>query len=527
MKKRSQVPDARTYTIIFSGCANHPDTEHALSKVISIYQSMLTEKSLIKPNTIHMNAVLKMCARAQNMDALFAIADKMPAKGLRAPNNLTYTTIINALRISAVNDLRSTLDDKQKRENRRKAILQARVLWADVIKRWRQGDMWIDEELVCAMGRILLVGETQDNDDILSLVEQAMNIPRQVPRKGTPERALIEPGSQGKRTARPDQSQMSASNEAEPETAADEDIASAEQFEPVTLTKSPSPATNASYARPGPNTLSLLMQCLLNLRLKEPASRYWKLLTKEHGLKPDSDNYHAYLRILRYARASAETLELLLEMPASYMQSKTFRIAMSACERDKNNRNAFPTSGKILDIMETNLKVPDIFSLTRYLDLAVTAPAYSPKVSSNGESVQSKTARGRQILRALSRLGPNFLNLRSLLSYGLPTHSPTVSEDEAQKESFWKSMSSKAKSQKAEAEFRNEVLVLTRRLVGAHDILIRDGLVPKSMWAELAAQRSKLAAFITRFKNNARPVDDKPVRSSELDKTSIVTRVRS
>jgi hypothetical protein len=514
MKKRSQVPDARTYTIIFNGCATQQSAPESLGKIISIYHSMLTDRSPVKPNTIHMNAILKLCARSQNMDALFAIADQLPSKGVRAPNNLTYTTILNALRIYAVNDLRSTLTPEQKEENRRKAMLDARRLWQDVSTRWWQGDLWIDEELVCAMGRILLL------DDIMSLVEQSMDIPRQVPRQAPPKRApthaLPEPRSQenvpslGGRNQEPvsteiesdtlkydqdaaavqDESQASITPEIETETTTqDEDAASMEQFESVILAESPR-ASVSTFAKPGPNTLSLLMQSILYLRLREPATKYWDLLTKEHVMKPDAENYHAYLRVLRVARASTDVVKLLTEMPRWYMQDKTFRIAMSTCQRDKNNRHVFGNAGKILDIMQEARETPDIASLYTYLEVAIAAPCYNKKISPNGKRGLSKLAYGRQLLRALSRLGPSFFNLRSLLAYGRMSDTGYESRESLSK----------------------DVLLLTRKMISAHDLLISKDLVPTAFHARLAAQRSKLSAFVTRFKDGNKFAANRPAR---------------
>jgi pentatricopeptide repeat protein len=196
MKKRAQVPDAQTFTIIFNGCSQHKDSTQALGKVLSMYNSMLTEKSPVRPNTIHLNAVLKMCARAGNMEAMFSIVDQMAWDGLTAPNNLTYTTIFNALRMHITTGPRDTMTPMQRRSYQQKNILHARHVWTDVVKAWRKGKIWIDEELACSMGRLLLVGNEQDHDDVLSLVEQTMNIPRQVPRIGTIERHQSHPGSQ-------------------------------------------------------------------------------------------------------------------------------------------------------------------------------------------------------------------------------------------------------------------------------------------------------------------------------------------
>lgn len=485
MKKRAQFPDAHTYTIIFRGCAEHKDSDQALAKVLAMYHSMLTEKSPIKPNTIHMNAVLKMCARAQNMDALFTIAAQMPTKGVRAPNNLTFTTIINAQRIHAVNDLRSTLTPMQKRHNRQQAILDARRIWDDITKRWRQGDIWIDEELVCSMGRLLLVGENQDQDDILSLIEQSMNIPRQVPRKGSDGCKLIEPASQGKMASE----EETPSHQQQPAAGEEHGVHSTEHFQVVAPPNPPKEGTSA-YAKPGQNTLSLVLQALLNLRLKEPATRYWKIFTQYMRVRPDKENFHAYLRILRFFRASTETVELLLKMSLSDMEAKTFRIAMSTCDRDKKNRHAFSNASNILDLMQTALKEPDIPALRTYLEVAMSSPAYSHKGPSANEADRSKEALGAQILRALDRLNPSFFNLKSLLAFGDPTKPDKKSHEKD--------------------EFRASVLSLTQRMISAYDLLINKGLVTRDYYLQLTQRRSKLAAFVTRHKHRRQPVTLEP-----------------
>ena len=364
--------------------------------------------------------------------------------------------------------------------------------------------MWIDEELVCSMGRILLLGEERDHDDIMSLVEQTMNIPRQAPRLPFPgQQNLIEAevrGSSatregGDQTPKRSQRELDATNigqgpaadgaqsqgaitpEEEPGTTqAEVDDAFMKQFQSALPTTSSLTPTGA-YAKPGSNTLSLLMQSILFLRLKEPATKYWDLLTKKYGVRPDADNYHAYLRVLRVARASGDAVKILTEMPRSYIQHKTFRIAMSTCQRDKNNPNVFANSGKILDVMQDNLEVPDMVALHTYLDLALVAPL-SDKVASDSAQ-ELKHAHGRQIIRALERLGPSFVNIRSLIVYG----DTSGASNESQK------------------DFLRDVLALGRKMISAHDVLLHKDLVPTSLYRDLRKQRSKLTAFITRFKH--------------------------
>ncbi|TVY41497.1 Pentatricopeptide repeat-containing protein, mitochondrial [Lachnellula subtilissima] len=471
MKKRGQTPDSHTFTIIIRGCTEHRDVQAALGKVLAIFQNMQTDRSPVKPNTIHLNAIIKMCARARNMDAMFGIVAQMPDKGPASPNNLTFTTILNALRIDAADDVRKDLTPMQKRQNTEGAILNARHLWKDIIQRWRSGGFWIDEELVCAMGRLMLLGQNQDRDDVLSLIEQTMNIPRQVPQLSTSQRKLIEPASQ--------MTQESDNARAGPRgTSAnsDEDSAasSSDAFMAVTPPKSSPPGQSAGvYAKPGRNTLSLVLSALSLIKAKEAADKYWQIFVYNKKVKPDVENYHAYLRVLRVFRASSQTIELLQSMPYGDMRSSTFRIAMASCERDKRNPNAFANAGKILDIMTNALQVPDIRVLATYLDIAT-----SVATSSDGLAL-SRVEQGKKIMRALERLSPSFINVKSFYLFGEPERDQNPAE---------------------RAEYRESVLLLTRRMIAAYGIIIDKELVERSRFPDLQSQRSKLSAFVTRQK---------------------------
>lgn len=494
MKKRAQVPDAHTFTIIFRGCADHPDPAQALAKVLGVYQSMLAANSPIKPNTIHMNAVLKMCSRANDMNALFGIAGQMPKTGVRAPNNLTFTTIFNAMRNDASKDLRGDLTPIQKKHNIEKAILDARRIWDEITTRWRQGDIWIDEELVCAMGRTLLLGSMRDNDDVLSLLEQAMNIPRQIPRVGTVARARIEPSFQGKfKVFNVEMKDQTHSTEEQQVTNGNETSTAVDYFQPI-MPLDPVKKDKVAYAKPGRNALSLSMEAFLNMGLKAPATIYWKHFTEKLGIRPDSENFHNYLRILRVARASTEALELLQHMPTSYLQPKTFRIAMSTCHRDKRNPNAFANSGKILDLMQSTLKIPDIEVLVLYLQIAKLSVPYSPTVASDVLQHPSKYQLGKQILRALERLNPSYINIRSIIAYGKPGTSAPGSPQE-------------------KAQLIDATLRLTRYMIGAYDMLILKALVGREAYAELQERRGKLSAYLIRHRNSK----DKSNPSTETD----------
>lgn len=491
MKKRAQVPDAYTYTILFRGAADHKDSDHALAKVMNIYQGMLAENSPVKPNTIHMNCILKVCARAGNIDALFGIAAQFARHGITAPNNLSFTIMLNALRQKAVSSSRGSLTPMEKRAQTQDCVARSRDVWADVIDRWRKGDIWIDEELVATMGRLLLHGQEDDWDDIFSLVEQTMNIPRQIPKLGTPDRARVEPAQQSRE---PEQVKAPKKLEADGETpervlyskTEDGTAMSREAFEAI---KAPVTKEDgiAMYAKPGQNSLSLVLQAALQLNVKAPATAYWNIFTKTYLVQPDGDNFHAYLRVLRLFRASTETVEILSQMSSQNMEVKTFRLAMAACARDKRNPNVFSNAGKVLDIMSKNLPRPDVQALLQYLEVAIDSP---PRA-------KIQNAQGEQILRALERLNPPFLNLKSALQFTGST--------------------AEFKAPHARLEFVESMIQLAGSMIRAFDHLMHKALVPREMFGDLTKQRSKIAAFITRCQQTKSGVASPP---GELEKGS-------
>lgn len=207
MKKRAQRPNAQTFTIIFRGCAQslHPKT--AVAQAVKMYTNMLN--SDLKPNTIHMNAVLECCARAGDLDSMFTII-KTANDRLRAANNLTYTIVLNALRYQPpknelddpdVQDVEVQHEEKQKIAV---AIDRAKAVWDEVMRKWIKGKITVDEELVCAMGRSLLPGTKSDNADIFALLDQTMRLPN------------LYPGRTESKTSKPPPSNSGTSEGVEP-----------------------------------------------------------------------------------------------------------------------------------------------------------------------------------------------------------------------------------------------------------------------------------------------------------------------
>jgi len=469
MKKRRQVPDARTYTIIITGCTHHPDSRNGLEKGLALYRSMQLDNSAVKSNQIHINAVLKLCAQAKDIPTMFDIAADLPSKGPRALDNVAFTTILNAIQRDANLDTRLKLTPGQARSYVQKRLLNARRIWAEITQRWRKGDLWVDEELVCAMGRILLLGDGRDRDDVLTMIEQAMNIPRQIPRLGTDERSSIEPSEQESYgTRRPSPEAIKGDMELRLPI----DI----QVPQTNTSLKPRGQGLGSFTKPSQSTLTLIMEALLDASLKAPALRYWHHFTTVLGIVPDGPNYHSLLRVLREARASSETLDVLTRMPRHLLAEKTFRIALSTCRRDANNSHVFSNAGKILDIMTPVVRTPDVKILEDYLSISSSLPRRIERHSSTSDPGPTKYSQGRQILRALQRINPFWLSLAAVFKY------------EA------------APSRRDLKRQADDLIFISGSMVRAYDILMDKALVPREDYGLMMEKKKKLQAAITKVR---------------------------
>src|SRR5215469_580030 len=368
MKKRAQFPDSHTYTIMLRGFATHSHNRTAVSSALSIYHSLFGPNSRVKPNVIHTTAALNVCARQNDMDALWGIASRIPTKGSGSADNTTFTIILNALRQSILADA-DNADELAVAEGKEKAVVHGRKLWADVLYRWKQGDLLIDEKLVCAMGRLLMIGRrARDQDDVLSLVEQTMNIPRLCPRLGV--QALS-------------QKPTSINSQA---VQGDKQGGTLELDDPFGIQPGPignshgpgsGPRKSFSFATPGPATLGLIMEACRSIGARRPATAYWELLTdpQGHSIRADHANKHAYLRVLRQARAAYDAVDFVREeMAGQPHMAKTYRITMSTCLRAINvarsgDAAATRAANELFEIMEQRLPVLDVTTLVQYVEI--------------------------------------------------------------------------------------------------------------------------------------------------------------
>lgn len=360
MKKRAQFPDAFTYTILLRGFADYAHVDTSVTSALSIYHSLFAPNSRVRPNIIHTNAALKVCARNNDMDALWGIAARIPNKGPGAADSNTFTIILDAMRHNAMLSGAKGDEDSGADEHYQNAVEHAHTLWTDVLHRWRQGDLRVDEGLVCAMGRLLLMSDRRsDWDDVFTLVEQTMDIPRFSPRLPSPSPGIppLAPSTEARLESRDDarDSHYSIENHS----------------------MAPNRSGLYSYAPPGRNTLSLILTACVQLRFVQVARAYWKLLTDPEAcaIVPDQDNKHVFLRILRITRNAKECVDFVrnqfTEKPAL---TKTYRIAMAGCLRAvavarPNDDSAVIAANRLFEMMEERLGYIDIMTLKQYVDI--------------------------------------------------------------------------------------------------------------------------------------------------------------
>ncbi|KAF2872181.1 Rtf2 RING-finger-domain-containing protein [Massariosphaeria phaeospora] len=401
------------------------------------------------------------------MDALWGFAAKIPATGPSAANAITYITILNATRQNLLVNVPKGETEEEGATRREQGIVEGRRLWEEVIGKWRNADIIIEEELVCAMGRLLLVGSRpRDWDDVLSLVEQTMDIPRLVPRLGTP--ARHEAGYPHLRAPNVLEQYRYDDDHLTPS----EGPARGDEFLALTTKGMGGALSNhLTYARPSNNTLSMVQEACQKVVALKAADEYWEVLTDPttYGVIPDVNSMHMRLRIFRQNRASASALKLLEEgFIANGMQARagTFRIAMSTCVRDKNNHNSLKHASQILNIMTTTLEDANPKAVTMYADLVTSFPI----------------AKGADIIDALTLLRPISNNIRLQLGVG-----------------GQRKYGNGVGATYLTGADRADAMMALRKIYGVYDRLFRFDAVAEEQKGPFLAERAKLGSFIQRI----------------------------
>jgi len=465
MKKRAQFPDSYTYTLLLRGLANNANQSGAAAKAIAVYHSMSAPNSRVQPSIIHTNAVLQVLARALDMDGIWGVAAKIPETGPGAADGTTYTTILNAIRQSILQGSPKGETEEAKATRTEKGVVEGRRIWEDIIGKWKNADIVMDEKLVCSMGRLLLTGvRPRDWDDVLSLVEQTMDIPRLVPRLGT--LAHMEAGIPRLRLPNTPEQYRSDNDHLGP----DKGPMRGGEFLPIIRQGRSASPSSLTYVTPTNHTLTMVLEACQKVIAKTAADEYWNLLTDPgtYAIEPDTSTAHQRLRGFRQSRQSGEAVKLLQEAFIAQdldMKPGTFRIAMSTCVRDKNNHNSLKNANEILRLMMERLPDADPKTVVSYAELALSFPL----------------ATGEDFVGALTYLQPVVKNLRLLLTVG------------GEKEG------DDAGTVRLANEERQTALLALRKVYGVYDKLLLSNLIAEERKPPFKREHARLAAFIQRL----------------------------
>ncbi|RPA98700.1 hypothetical protein L873DRAFT_1006290 [Choiromyces venosus 120613-1] len=373
MKKMSIFPDTYTFTIMLNALAEHANRPSAHERALQLYSSMSNPNSPVEPQIVHTNAVLKVCARCRDIDSIWTIVSKLPLSGLNAPNAITYTTLLNG--IHGANE-----------------VEDGRRVWAGILSRWGTGKLWVDEQLVCAMGRVLLSSaKPEHRKEVFKVIEQVFGIENPISEKEevNPEDQLYVGGTTKPITEIKEL--LQTSGEGDPNTPI--------PYVPLplrgqTTRDSPTSGSNSPATRPMPgnSVLGLAIQACAKLENKDLGRHYWKTLTAApYSVRPDTENYHELLRLLRESRSGPEALDVLHAMLSHRNTTptpKSFFIAMSCCKREGRGPG-FPTANKMLTLMSENNVRIDVKIVTSFLQCAVKTgiPAYWKSALKTAEDI--------------------------------------------------------------------------------------------------------------------------------------------
>jgi hypothetical protein len=444
MKKRGQLPNVQTFTVIFRGCAQSQHPKLAVAEAVRLYNILLKDKRL-QPNSIHMNAVLNVCARAGDLESMFLIADTAN-ESTRAPTSYTYTTILNALRFQAIRDGEAKdITPEQKDANLQKAVDRGKSIWTEVIDNWRQARLVIDEELVCSMGRLLLLApKREDKREVLNLLHQTMSIPNLA-----------------------QDTTMDAFQDSEMKKIS------------VTGDAKKVPSSRATYAIPSRNTLALVLTTLASSKLTTCGIKYWNLLVRHYGIIPDNDNWLRMFGMLKVAKASAHASSILSLVPDEFIDAKHYEIAMETCVRDNINPNAIANSNRVLESMLERLPVPGLHALRMYLRVALVSHFQFRERVQKGDEEGAKRDYGLQITTALAHLWEPYKKTHYHFFKEVPQGNDSTSG--------------------AVYNSQREVIALARLMFSAFNKVINEKMLPEKDAQELRSVGAKINREIQKF----------------------------
>jgi len=469
MKKRGRMPNAKTYTIMLQGFGMQPQSRAMVKKAESVYRSIFSKQSKVKPNVIHANAMLGVCQRHGDMDTLWRIAAEMPDEGPEKPDQRTYSIILAALQHSARNDIQK-LDPSQVDQiiaRQEKMVLEGKRIWADVVYQWKHDELALNNQLVNAMAYLLLDG-VHDTDfyDVLALYNQTMGVPI-LAKKPTTNTTIARRRAAFKlKTDYRSQRQVAAmdaslkpalaeedvpfvdennrpiqpgaeNNEIEPEESMEaEEMEEEEDFETLFDPITTEAQQSSPPLKPDNKDLTMILTACFNMTQGSGhGPSYWNLLTKESDtlhIEPDQISSMEYIRLLRQTRSSKIAVQAIREqlLPAGYADGKFFHVAFAACRRDRRNKGVLTFMAELFDLMHEAMVLPDLRVLEGYLRF-IQALSEDPQsllymrgldVKPQKQTLQAlgKELQAKLNLLAISTLRPHVNQLHEAMAHGKP-----------------------------------------------------------------------------------------------------------
>ncbi|PNS13796.1 hypothetical protein CAC42_3289 [Sphaceloma murrayae] len=390
MKKRQQIPDAITITHLLSGLSQKPVGKHQVDLARRIYDSLGSETSKVKKNTVHTNGMLQVCINSGDENAMWELLSTLPEDGEGSMDHVTFSTIFQGLRSRIATAPQPSSEQSEVVEQ---YISDGRKFWQHASQKWRSGKLVMDEQL---LGTYIQLLSSQLNEttarEILAAVGQSMGIPQD-------SNDLTIQAIDGRKIKLMEKGltfQLSR------------------QHKPVILS-------------------AVLEACQLlreqRLELHRPASSYWRVFTEDLGNEPDQYTLTTYLRSLVQDGDASNAHDVIRHICQAYKQGhskrdlpslrNTFTLAFTACAKAISNEVYASTPGKaqvpsalqhavqILDLLSDRIDSDSSKSLQKFLGCAVASQSVG------------------QILDILQRLQSPTTTLRRSIDYSPRTRRVT------------------------------------------------------------------------------------------------------
>lgn len=458
---------------MLKGFSSAPKSLSLVKTAAAVYRSIAAPNSGVDLSIIHTNAMLTVCHRHGDMDRLWKIAGELPEEGSGAPDATTYTIILNAVQFAARRDIQDMSPEQVEKilERKSQAITEGKRIWADVVYRWQNQTLEIDNEVVNGMANLLLDGASDlDCYNVMELYKQTMGIPilqkRPTENSTTTRRRITHEenksieDSESKRqermedvpfvdennkpleTEKPSKGfDQPAEKLVEVEEDPEEDLEEEEEPESFEdLFKPADPGTvQTSFLRPSSKELTLLLNaCFTMTQATEGGLAYWKHMTideSDYRIDPDAFTYIQYFRLLRISRSSKISVKTMREqmVPSGQATGTALHVALSVCRRDRRNHSVLLHSNELIGLMDKVLILPDIRVLEGYLEtIQILSMNPSTLLNLRGLGTEEEDSKARRLqdlgrklqaklrLVALATLRPYVAQLHEAMEHGKP-----------------------------------------------------------------------------------------------------------